>query len=97
MPEPDLQLKQGNHRTNQGRLRLPLFFAHPADAVGNRLNMSTKHAFSAMSQKKRQIPAGLRVICHANHPKCHALVTKKMADFRPFLYIFLNVMIYIYI
>jgi hypothetical protein len=29
--------------------------------------------------------------------KCHAAVTQKTAEIRPFLYIFINVMIFIYI
>jgi hypothetical protein len=59
--------------------------------------MPASHAFSAMSQKKWLISAGLRPICHAHPQKCHALVTEKTAEIRPFLYIFINVMIFIYI
>ena len=64
LSEPDLQLKQGNFDRIR-RASALLFFTHPDDAVDNRLNMPASHAFSAMSQKKWLISAGLRAICHA--------------------------------
>ena len=74
------------------------FFAHPADAVVNLLNMPANHAFSAMSQKKRLISAGLRGVCHAFSENVTPFVTKKTADSCPFsIYISKCHEIYIYI